>query len=68
MKIVLNKDRVTFVAEDGREAFEVRAGKDGRSLDVRAVETFFIAGVAYGSRIQVVPHVSNHISIEAKEY
>jgi hypothetical protein len=59
---------VRFVTEDGKEAFAVRIGSDGRSIEVRGVDTFWVEGVAYGSTLQVVPVVSNGVNIEARKY
>lgn len=60
--------RISFVTEDGREAFEVRPGKDGRSIEIRAVECFHADGVLYSNRILIAPNVSNSITVSAEQY
>jgi hypothetical protein len=42
-------DSVRFVCDDGRTMFEVRIRKDGRSLEVRGVDTAIVNGVLYGT-------------------
>ncbi len=65
---VVDSDRVRFVAEDGRTMFEVVAGKDGRSIEVRGVETCLVNGVLYSSMIEIRPQVTNQVTIRAREY
>lgn len=61
-------DRVAFIAEDGREMFEVRAGKDGRSIEVRGIETCRVNGKVYTSGLEIRPHVTNSITIRTQLY
>lgn len=59
---------IRFVTDDGREAFEVRPGKDGRSVEIRGIDTFFVNHVAYGAALTVAPEVSNFVIVQAREY
>ena len=59
---------VRFVTEDGRCAFEVRAGKDGRSLEIRGVECIKAGGVLYCEALQVRPHASNSVTVSNIPY
>jgi hypothetical protein len=61
-------DTVYFVTPDGRTAFTVRARKDGRSLDVSAVQAIRVDGKLYDSRLQVGPRASNAVVISTMEY
>lgn len=64
----VDSDRVRFVADDGRTMFEVVAGKDGRSIEVRGVEVCKVAGVLYSQCIDVRPIVANSVEILARRY
>jgi len=64
----VNSDTVRFVADDGRTIFEVSIGKDGRSLDVRAVDNCVIGGELYAARLVVAPHASNSASVRVPRY
>jgi hypothetical protein len=59
---------VRFVAEDGRTMFEVTAGDDGRSIEIRGVDVCVVRGVMYASLIDVRPNVSNSVSVMARRY
>lgn len=59
---------VRMMADDGHEAFAVRPGADGRSVEVRGIDTFFLKKVAYGSTLQAIPRATNVLVIEAREY
>lgn len=65
---LVDSDRVRFVAEDGRTMFEVAAGKDGRSIEVRGVESCRVNEVLYSNAIDVRPLVTNLVTIRAREY
>lgn len=56
-------DRVYFRTEDGRAMFEVRAGKDGRSIEVRGVEACKVDGKLYREQLSIEPVASNAITI-----
>lgn len=56
-------DTVTFVAEDGRPMFEVVAGRDGRSIEVRGAMSCKVGGVVYGEALHIHPRVSNVICV-----
>lgn len=59
---------VRFIAEDGRCMFEVSVNKDGRSIEVRAVELYKVKDRLYEARIMIEPHVSNSITIRTPRY
>ena len=61
-------DSVRFVADDGRTMFEVRAGKDGKSLEVRGVDNAKVNGVLYATALCVIPNVTNSITVAAIPY
>jgi hypothetical protein len=61
-------DRVEFVANDGRVMFEVLASKDGRSIEVRGIETCMVGGVLYSSMLDVRPVVANVVEVRARPY
>jgi hypothetical protein len=64
----LAEKTVRFVTEEGRAMFEVSAGKDGRSIEVRGVGTTKVDGVIYTERLDVRPHVSNSITVMVRQY
>lgn len=57
-----------FVAADGRTMFEVRARKDGRSIEVRAVNNCKVNGRIYSTSLQVAPQVTNVIYVSTVPY
>lgn len=61
-------DRVRFVTDDGRTMFEVSVGKDGRSIEVRCVDTAMVNGVLYGTALCVIPRVTNSLTVAAIPY
>lgn len=64
----LEETSVSFLTEDGRVMFEVSAGKDGRSINVRGVETCIVDGVLYSELLELQPIVANSIDIKARKY
>ena len=64
----LAEKTVRFVTEDGRAMFEVTACKDGRGIEVRAVETTKVDGVVYAGLIDVRPNVANSITVRVRPY
>jgi len=61
-------DTVRFVVDDGRTMFEVRAGKDGKSIEVRGVEVCFVDGTMYSEALVVYPNCSNSILVRVRRY
>ena len=61
-------DRVRFVAEDGRTMFEVIGNKDGRSLEVRAVDTCKVDGILYAGTLEIVPKCGNVVIVRTEKY
>ena len=64
----LDAKAVRFVTDDGRCMFEVTTGKDGRSIEVRAVETTKVGGAIYESLLDVRPNVANSVTILTRRY
>ena len=59
---------VRFVTEDGRTMFEVRAGDDGRSIEVRAVEVTKHGGVIYDGMLLIEPRSANGVNLRTAKY
>ena len=59
---------VRFVAGDGRTMFEVSAMKDGKSLEVRAVENVRVEGVLFSTSLNVKPRFENCVLVTVDEY
>lgn len=64
----VNGHAVRFIAEDGRCMFEVRCGKDGRSLEVSAIDTCKVDGRLYSSSLAICPNAANSVRVETKLY
>ena len=64
----LDVQGVRFVAEDGRTMFEVHAGKDGTSIEVRGVEVTKVENVLYSSSLAACPNASNSLTIRVCRY
>jgi len=64
----LTEKTVRFVTEDGRTMFEVIACKDGRGIEVRAVDSTRVDGVMYAGLIDVRPSVANSITVRVRPY
>lgn len=65
---LVDSDRVRFVAQDGRTMFEVVAGKDGRSIEIRGVDVCQVDGVLYSDAIELRPRAANTVVVRAAEY
>jgi hypothetical protein len=61
-------DRISFRAADGSTLFEVRSGKDGKSLEIRANDCCKVGGVLYSTRLMILPHVTNCVTVTVQEY
>lgn len=66
--LVINARTVMFKAPDGRTMFEVTANKDGKSINVRAVDTCKIDGIVYGHSLIVKPEATNSIDVSTEVY
>ena len=60
--------KISVLADDGREAFSLRVGEDGRSLHIHGVDTFKAGGKLYGSRLLVQPGATNAVIVFARAY
>jgi hypothetical protein len=61
-------NRVRIVSEDGRTMFEIVLGRDGRSVEVRAVEPTKHDGKIYDTCLRVCPDASNAVTIRTALY
>ena len=68
MRRIEGETTIRFVTEDGRCMFEVRAGKDGRSINVRGVEVTSVDGVMYSECIDIRPCVANSVDVMVRKY
>lgn len=66
--IAVPGNAVRFVAEDGRTMFEVTCGKDGTSIEVRAVELCRVQGTLYDTHLCIEPKVTNSVVIRTRVY
>ena len=64
----LDAKGVKFVTEDGRTMFEVHAGKDGTSIEVRGVDVTRVENVLYDSKLAACPNASNSLTIRVCRY
>ena len=64
----IESNSVRFVAEDGLTMFEVSVGDDGRSIEVRGVDSCKVDGVMYAGSIDVRPKVANCVDVCARRY
>lgn len=55
---------VSFVADDGRAIFEIRAD-GGAEVDVTAAGAFKVGGVLYAGRFVVVPRAANCVTLRS---
>lgn len=65
---VIEGTSVRFVAEDGRDAFEVSIGRDGRSIEVRGISSYRVDGVLYREKLEICAEASNSITISSKPH
>jgi hypothetical protein len=68
MKIEAKDNSVEFIAEDGRQMFEVYVGKDGRSLTIRGINTCKVGDTLYSAYLQVEPQAANSITVRTREW
>jgi len=61
-------DKVRFVTDDGRTMFEVGVGRDGRSIEVRGVETTKHDGQIYDCWLLLQPGSSNAVTVRTVRY
>ncbi len=59
---------VRFKAEDGSTMFEVVVQNDGKSIEIRGVESCFVGGTLYNNRLLIKPNVSNSIQVTVEPY
>ena len=67
-EVVHDFDVVRFLADDGRAMFEVRTGKDGRSIEVRGVESYKHDGTIFTEELEVRPRYSNSVEVRSVRY
>jgi len=64
----LTTDRIRLCVDDGRTMFDVSIGKDGRSIEICAVDTVRVKNVLYSNRIIVEPRASNFVVVRTVPY
>lgn len=64
----IESNRVRLVAEDGHVAFEIMIGADGRSVEVRGVDSFTVNHVLYSNALEIRASGSNKVTIRAQAY
>ena len=60
--------RVRFVTDDGRTMFEVCVGRDGRSIELRAVDTTTHGDELYDIWLLVQPVSANTVLVRTAKY
>ena len=65
---VVDGNNVRFVTDDGRTMFEVRWEKDGRSIEVRAVECCRVGDVLYAGLLDLRMRYANSVKVMVRDY
>jgi len=65
---VVPANRVRFVADDGRTMFEVGWNADGKTIDVRGVETSIHDGQILCERLDLRLVCANVVTVMARPY
>lgn len=58
----INGRNIDFVGDDGRVAFSITVGADGKSLEIYTADCM-IDGEFHNSQIQVTPRCANRIMV-----
>jgi hypothetical protein len=66
--IPIDASRILVLSEDDRHAFEITLSRDGHSIEVRGCDTYEHDGVVYLTGLQIIPHLSNSITITSMEW
>lgn len=67
-EIVHDFKAVRFLTDDGRPMFEVSIGSDGRSIEVRGVDTYKFDGVIYTEALEIRPRYANSVEVRTLPY
>jgi hypothetical protein len=59
---------VRFVGDDGRTMFEVSCGDDGRSVEIRGVQSFKHDGIIYREFLEIQPRAANCVIVRTQKY
>jgi hypothetical protein len=61
VRLILGRN-IDYVGDDGRVAFSITVGDDGKSLEIYTADCM-IDGVFHNSQIQVTPRCANRITV-----
>ena len=64
----IDANGVRFVTENGQTMFEVDIGEDGKSIEVRGVDSTKVEEVRYGSKLAACPNASNSLTVRVCRY
>lgn len=59
---------IRIVTDDDRCMFEVHLCKDGKSIEVRAVEMTKVNGVLFNNVLRICPQYNNQVVIRTEQY
>lgn len=64
----VNSDQVRFISDDGNAMFEVRIGKDGKSIEITGITETKHDDVLYGHFLTIEPKSSNRVVVRTLPY
>lgn len=64
----LEVSSIKFVTDSGQTMFEVGYGTDGKSIEIRGVDSCKVGRVIYGSALEIRPNVSNSITVSVRRF
>ncbi len=67
-QVIHDFKEVRFLTDDGRPIFEVRIGADGRSIEVRGVDSYKHDGTIYTEALEIRPRYANGVEIRTLPY
>lgn len=67
-EIIHDFKEVRFLTDDGKPVFEVSIGEDGRSIEVRGVNTYTFDGSIYTEALEIRPRYTNSVEIRTVLY
>ncbi len=67
-QVVHDFKEVRFLNDAGEPMFEVRIGQDGRSIEVRGINTHSMNGKIYTETLEIRPRYANLVEVRALPY
>ena len=67
-QVIHDFKEVRFLSDEGQVMFEVRIGKDGRSIEVRGVDVYKHDGALYTEALEIRPRYSNGVEVSSVRY